>query len=417
MKIIWLCNMMPGAVREAMGGSSGGGLWVDHVLSDLRALPEHRLRILCLAQAETAGSLDERTDYQLFREEEPYRYLESLETLFRRQLSSFRPDVIHIWGTEFSHTLAMVNAARRLGVEKRIIVSIQGLCSVYAGHFLEGVPEHVRRGVSFRDFVRWDNLVHQQQKYVLRGRLERQALEQVHHVIGRTDWDRACTSQINPNAQYHFCNETMREVFYEDRWRYASCRKHSVFASSREYPIKGFHYLLEAMSIVCRRYPDAQISVPGLSYFPGSISQYLREQNYDRYLRKLTRKYGLEGKVHFLGYLNAKQMKAAFLDANVFVLPSSIENSPNSLGEAMLLGVPSVAADVGGVSNLMHPGEGFMYQSTAPYMLAHYILEVFAMEDRAEQMGEAARAHARCTHNPEANRKALLSAYQEAAAE
>ena len=99
--------------------------------------------------------------------------------------------------------------------------------------------------------------------------------------------------------------------------------------------------------------------------------------------------------------------------ANVFVMPSTIENSPNSLGEAMLLGTPCVAADVGGITNMMtHGTEGYIYQSTAPYMLAHYIKEVFAMGDKAEAMGKAAAKHARITHDPQKNLEDLLAIYE-----
>ena len=106
-------------------------------------------------------------------------------------------------------------------------------------------------------------------------------------------------------------------------------------------------------------------------------------------------------------------MKQNYLEANVFVLPSTIENSPNSLGEAMLLGVPSVAADVGGVTTMMvHEKEGYVYPSSAPYMLADYIQQVFAMEKEAEALGAAAKAHARKTHDPETNLNTLLSIYE-----
>ena len=106
-------------------------------------------------------------------------------------------------------------------------------------------------------------------------------------------------------------------------------------------------------------------------------------------------------------------MKQAFLDANVFVLPSTIENSPNSLGEAMLLGVPCVAADVGGVTTMMrHRLEGEVYPSTAPYMLAFYVENIFAQGEAAEAMGEAARAHAGVTHDPEKNLADLLEIYE-----
>ena len=97
----------------------------------------------------------------------------------------------------------------------------------------------------------------------------------------------------------------------------------------------------------------------------------------------------------------------------VFVLPSTIENSPNSLGEAMLLGVPCVAADVGGVTTMMRHGlEGEIYPSTAPYMLAFYVENIFAQGAAAEAMGAAARAHAGVTHDPEKNLADLLEIYE-----
>ena len=83
----------------------------------------------------------------------------------------------------------------------------------------------------------------------------------------------------------------------------------------------------------------------------------------------------------------------------------------------MLLGVPCVAADVGGIANLLSPGEGYVYQSTAPYMLAYYIMEVFRQEERAEELGRRARSHALRTHDPRQNLEALLTTYRQIAGE
>ena len=89
----------------------------------------------------------------------------------------------------------------------------------------------------------------------------------------------------------------------------------------------------------------------------------------------------LERNVVFTGPLDEEKMCQRYLKSNVFVCPSSIENSPNSLGEAMVLGVPCVASDVGGVSDMLkHKEEGFVYQTDAPYMLAHYVCEIFENE-------------------------------------
>ena len=356
--------------------------------------------------------MDGKTSYVLFTEGAPQNYRQQLEDLFYEQLQQFQPDVIHIWGTEYGHTLAMVNAAQRLGWENRVAISIQGLCSSCARHYCEGIPEAVCHRYSLRDFLKRDNLLGQQKQFVRRGELERQALEKAGHVIGRTDSDRAVTGQINPHRRYHFCNETLREGFYQDVWRYSGCKKHRIFLSSALFPFKGAHYLLEAMPLVLAEFPDAEIAVTGDSFFKSTLPEKLRQDYYHRYLARLADKNDLGDKIHFLGALSEQQMKQAFLDCNVFVLPSTIENSPNSLGEAMLLGVPCVAADVGGVSNMLHPGQGYVYQSTAPYMLAHYITEVFRQQERAEEMGAQARLQAMETHNPEKNMRDLLEIYR-----
>ena len=412
MKLLWVCNMVPGEVRAKISGAGGSGFWIDHVLSGMRQrkIPMH---ILCRG-GDARGQLDEQCSYALFPEVPPQQYSARLEATFLQELQQFQPDVIHIWGSEYSHTLAMVNAAQTAGMLERTVISIQGLCSVYAGHYYEGVPQKIVSGYTFRDFVRRNNLLQQQKVFALRGKLEVEALQKVPHVMGRTDWDRACTNSIQPQAQYHFCNETLREPFYQDSWSYESCQKHRIFASSCSYPIKGFHYLLEAFAQILKRYPDATLAVPGKDFRDvTSLNKRLREGSYEKYLRQLVRQHQLEGRIEILGGLSARQMKDQYLQANVFVLPSTIENSPNSLGEAMLLGVPCVASDVGGVSTMLtHREEGFVYQSTAPYMLAHYIDRIFSMGEEAASLGQAAAAHARRTHDPEKNMEDLLGVYR-----
>ena len=207
------------------------------------------------------------------------------------------------------------------------------------------------------------------------------------------------------------CNETLRDPFYRDSWQYENCRKYRIFAPSCSYPVKGFHHLLEAFAEVVKTYPEATLAVPGKSYLK---SGFLRRGSYQKYLADLTGKYGLEEKIEFLGSLDAEGMKENLLKANVFAMPSTIENSPNALGEAMILGVPSVAADVGGVTTLMtHKEEGYVYQSTAPYMLAYFIKTLFQQGENAQTMGLAARSHALRIHDPETNLQALLAIYEE----
>lgn len=417
MKLLILCNMIPGMVRTAMGQEdNGGGVWLDHVLAGLLSCEDIQIHLMARDNAAGSGQVSESFQYSLFEEPKPYVYYQNLEEQFVGVLNGFQPDVIHIWGTEYGHTLAMVNAAQRLGMIDSVVVNIQGVCAFVGNHHNEGIPHHVIHSWSLRDILRKDNLYQMSKTYDKRGKLEVQALQKARNVIGRTEWDRAVCAQVNPDLHYYHCNETMRPAFYSDMWEYEKCTKHRVFAPSWWDPSKGFHNLLRAFPEILKAYPDATITVPGDSYFPKSIKQWLRMRAYDKYLVRLTKKLGLRKKIQFMGRLSAEEMKNAFLDANVFVMPSNIENSPNTVCESMLLGVPCVSALVGGIMKMMiHGAEGFIYQPSAEYMLAYYVKEIFGMEERAESIGAAARNHAFKTHDADENLQTLLDIYKKIA--
>ena len=399
MKLLWLCNMAPGAVKEKIGGKAIGGLWMDHVLTGLLAREEITVRVLCPGKDGQSGQLEQGLSYKTFAGGPAHVARPDLVGVFREDLRDFAPDVIHVWGTEFPHTLAMAEAAREEGLSHRLVINIQGLCSFIARHYAEGLPHKIQTRNTFRDFV-------------LRGEHEIKALRMTPHVIGRTQWDEAATAAIHPERVYHFCNETLRQSFYQGQWSYESCRPHRIFAAGCSYSVKGFHYMLEAFAQVLKTYPDATLAVPGHSFLADDWKSRLRRGSYQKYLAELVHSHGLEDKIEFLGSMDADRMKQAFLEATVFVLSSTIENSPNSLGEAMILGLPCVASHVGGVSSLMNHGtEGYLYQSTAPYMLAHYIEKIFAMGAEAASLGQSARTHAAHTHDPEKNLQDLLAVY------
>lgn len=410
MRLLWLCNNAPGVVRSAISGKPESAVnWLDNVLNGLRRQGV-TLRILYRGGGEP-GQIDSLCSYAPVPETPAQIYQPKLEASFRRELKTFRPDVIHSWGVEFHHALAMVNAAQKEDMLSCMTASIQGLCCRIAPHYTDGLPEQALRIRTLRDILRRDSILRQQEIHAQRGELEILALRKLRHVIGRTDWDRRNALQINPELSYHFCNETLRDVFYSGRWAYSRCRKHRIFASSCSYPVKGFHILLEALALVRREYPDAEVCVTGRSFFAGNFQSRLRQNGYEAYLSQLVRQNRLEGAVVFLGHLSAEEMKQAYLDANVFVLASTMENSPNVLGEAMLLGLPCVAANVGGVSSLMGQTEGILCNPASPESLARGICRVFAMEAEAEALGAAARARAEKTHDPETNLETLMRIY------
>lgn len=415
MKVLWLCNiMLPIIAKERGEPTNPYGGWLSGLLDGLVSNAEITV---CFPYGKCVDRVMGRAgavNYVGFRESE------SNTAFFSDVLTELEPTVIHIWGTEYRHTLDMVNAADRVGMLDRVVISIQGLVSIIGKyHYYCSLPESVYESASLAERIRKNSIKHNKLAFDKRGQDEVAALKKIRHVIGRTDWDKACTSQINPQVNYHFCNESLRSSFYQQQWALDSCERHTIFLSQANYPIKGFHLMLEAMPLILTRFPDAHIYVTGSKpQKPNRLRQCLSEPTYRKYIRRLIENYRLEDHVTFVGILDEKAMCERFMKANVFVSPSSIENSSNSVGEAMLLGMPVISSDVGGVKNLLeHEKEGYIYQWDAPYMLAYYVCKVFEDEERATEMGECARTRALATHDREKNLESMLNIYKEICAD
>lgn len=69
------------------------------------------------------------------------------------------------------------------------------------------------------------------------------------------------------------------------------------------------------------------------------------EEAYERELRGLVARHGLEGRVFFTGMLHGTERVRAYVDADLFVLPSHQENFGVSVAEALAAGVPVIVSD------------------------------------------------------------------------
>ena len=409
MKVLWLCNVVLPKVSEYLGiGVSPVGGWLTGLSEELLTQGNITLTVCFPVRKAVSGICPDGLSFYGFTRK---NQREQFEEILKKE----SPDIVHIFGTEMTHTLEMVNACEECGILDRVVVNIQGLVSVLARHYFEGLKCSAFLSPTVRSVFWGDSVWGAQRKFIKNGKSEILALKKVRHVIGRTDWDKACSLQINPNLRYHFCNESLRNAFYgEEHWELEKCEKYSIFVSQCSYPIKGFHYVLEAMVDILRDYPEAHIYTTGRDLCrPASIVDRLKMTSYRKYLAKLIRHYGLSDKITFLGMLGEEEIKERYLKSHVFVSASTCENSPNSVGEAMILGVPVVASDVGGVKNLVEHGKnGWVYQSTAPYMLAHYVKNVFADSALAKSFSESAKLVALQTHNRAANAHRTLEIYQ-----
>lgn len=417
MNILWLINIPLPEASQLMGENpSPFGGWLINASKDLANKEDVELSIAFPSnKANKFRELKgEKINYYPFIpvKENDNKVIENNES-FETLLNNLKPDIVHIYGTEIAHTLSMVNTCNKINI--KTVISVQGLVSIIEKHMYSNLPIYAIYGNTFRNIIRKDNVRGLKKLFRNRGKNEIEAIKRTNHIIGRTTWDKACSNQINPQANYHFCNETLREEFYKHQWDVNDCEKHSIFLSQGQYPIKGLHYMLEAIPLILKRFPKAKVYISGKDITKSdSIKDKLLMTYYGKYIKKMIKKLNLERNVVFTGQLDEKKMCQRYLKSHVFVCPSSIENSPNSLGEAMILGVPSVASYVGGIPDMLKDKEeGFLYQHDAPYMLAQFVCEIFENQDLALKFSKNARERALKTHDRDENTRRLIEIYNE----
>lgn len=419
MKILWVCNVILPRIYKIKGEENKNhvGGWLEGMSDSLLNQKEVEL-IYCYPIFDKDNVLEIKKD-NFFSYGIPMKYKEAVKTLdetsdsvriFEKILKKENPDIIHFWGTEFLYSLEFYKVAKNFKKNKKCIVSIQGLVGMYAKHYYAGLPNNLIYKFTLSELKGKCSLNKIKKSFEFRGEKEEELLKEIEYVIGRTSWDKACTKLINPNVIYYKCNESLRNIFYDGEWKYENCRPYQIFISQASYPIKGFHKVIEAIGYIKKEYPEILIKVAGQNIFTGNR---IKGNTYGNYIKNLIKENKLEKNIEFLGMINAERMKKELLASNLFICPSSIENSPNSLGEAMLLGLPCIASNVGGCADMLENGkEGYLYPFDETYKLAYYIKKIFDNISLAKKLGIEAKKKANITHNREENNKILYNIYK-----
>lgn len=320
-------------------------------------------------------------------------------------LTKEKVDILDVQGTETMLSAYPVYAS----IDIPIINTLHGIAYQCYNFYTLGLPQgFLFFGRSFFDMISFHGIAESNFLMKRRAYIESQILKRIKNVRGRTNWDRSCALFINPNLNYFHTELIMRSAFYEYSWGLDKCNKNRVFVPQMRIPYKGCFILMQALKYVKQYYPDIEVHIPGAKIRSG-----FKKNGYEKYVWQLIRKNGLEKNVIFVGNLSAEQMAEELVEARVFVLPSIIENSPNSLTEAQLVGTPSVASMVGGVPDYIeHEKTGLLYNSMDPVMCAQNILRVLNDDELSEKMSDEAKRVAIRRHDPENITKEIIHCYQ-----
>jgi glycosyltransferase involved in cell wall biosynthesis len=105
-------------------------------------------------------------------------------------------------------------------------------------------------------------------------------------------------------------------------------------------------------------------------------------------IKTLIKDLGMSDKIHLKGYEN--EIENIWKNNLLNILPSFNESAPISIVEAMICGRPTVATDVGGVSEWIDEQTGFLAKSPTPHDLEEALELAWQQKNKWEEMGRNA---------------------------
>lgn len=374
LKILWLCNIVLPELCEEFGlRKPFAGGWLTGMWDELKKDSQYELAI-CVPIIDTFRAKDGQFDgygYYSFQWNAECENQTPQIQRFKEIIKDFEPDIVHIWGTEYIHSNSMVKACQDEKMVERALVNIQGILYKCTENYKFGLDPDYSDGI-LESMLR-------RQKY------EVDTLTRVCNVSGRTKWDRSSVMEINPKLNYYHCGEVLRESFYSrKRWNVNDCEKHTVLVSQANYPIKGFHLIISQLAELVKMFPNLKVRVCGKKPIDG-------KNTYGEKLYQLIAEYELEEIIEFVGPKSEQEMLKEYLNTNVFLSASIIENSSNSVCEALALGVPVVSSNVGGMESIIEDSyNGFLYSLGDEDKAVEAAKLIFENQNVAQKLSENA---------------------------
>ena len=143
---------------------------------------------------------------------------------------------------------------------------------------------------------------------------------------------------------------------------------------------KGLDLLIPAFGFVAQKYSDARLAIVGPD-----------NEGYGSKVRRWCGQQGIQDRVFFVGHLGHEEVKEAYVDADVFVLPSYTENFGLTVVEAMACGSPVVISDQVNIWREVQGLRAGIVVGLYPCALAEAICRVLSDKGVAKTMGTRGR--------------------------
>ena len=415
MKVLWLCNSS--ALYDHKNNIYNGYGWVESLGSLVVDVEQINLAIAFFHPTDfTKVKKGNIVFYPILKPSKnlsPMSHILNIwsrDTIFEKFLISktlefiedFKPDLIHIFGTE-----GLFNSIQ-LFTKIPTVVHLQGLINPLMNSYF---PIGFTKGsIKYSRFFIFKNLfgLGKLSDY---NRLNKQTIREARNLrvtnffMGRTDWDRRIVRIFNPNARYFHVDEVLRPSFYYEQQNFTriDLSKLIIVSTISSTIYKGIDVILKTAKLLVTETNIAfEWKIIGLNGQDKLLKLFISELN-------ITPE---SVNVEFLGIKTPDQLKLELQNADIFIHPSYQDNSPNSVCEAQIMGLPVIACNVGGVSSIVeHKATGILVPSNGIFELTSWITELWGNEDFRKSISAKAKSIAINRHDKKIIIKDLLNVY------
>lgn len=410
MRVLWF-SPTPSLVAISENGNPGGG-WIHSLEQLVSNTKQIDLGIAFFNEIDKVikTKINDNTYYQIPFEKRSIRrfvnrHLGKIDTsndtkYLLEVVEDFKPDLIQIFGTEgsFGQLIPFIKTP--------CVIHIQGNYTVFSHKwFNSGLSNaNVLFNSKFNTLLKANGLFHNYFHFLSMAQREQKILKAARFVMGRTNWDRRVTKILAGNAVYFHCDEVLRDEFYKTTWKAQPLDLPLQFLTTVQANVyKGLDTIIDTARLLKSHSAKPFVwKIAGLSPYDEMVK--LWERKYKTKLEDLG--------IVLLGRVNSGELISQMLTSHLFIHPSHIDNSPNSVCEAMIIGMPLISTSSGGTGSLLDDEkEGVLVQDGDPYVLAGAIVSVFENYDKAVTYGLNAKERASKRHDRKTILNQLLSVY------
>lgn len=282
-------------------------------------------------------------------------------------------DLVHVHGTEFQYA----SSIRNYNLDIPVIISIQGILTEYK-NFL-----NVK---SFQQYIYWS----------IGSLYERKDVSYFRNFMCRTQWDKAFVKKYNSHSHIFSIWELLRDEFFDAKYNPGE----DILFSGGANLLKGLKDCLKTFNAFAAIH-NCKLHIMGGCGWETIVS----------YKTKFSLDNINSENVILHGLLDAKNIVNLYNKCFCLYHPSLIDNSPNTICEAQVAGLPVIANNVGGVSSLIkHMETGILINKGESNLNA--LLKLKSSPDLCKYISENSRKESAIRHNKKIIVNETITAYK-----